>query len=152
LSTQLTTRRRWAVLIMTAVVAALVVTLNPMLPAHAALSSPAGLTPSGNTLSGEPVLQWNRVAGATSYKVDISADDSFGSNVTTIYTVNRRVVPTAHLRSTPTGEIFWRVAARDNSSASNPTTTSYFRQALAGPTLVAPPSGQLLLQPRTRRS
>ena len=146
--TQLTVRRQVAGLILTAMIALIAGVLPTSGPAFAAPpGSPSGLSPSGQTITGAPVLQWNRTAGATSYKVQFSPDDSFTTNVTTVITVNRRYVPIAHLRSSPTGEVFWRVAARNADGESTPTTTSFFRAAMAGPTLTAPASGQSLQQP-----
>jgi len=126
---------------------ALLVTLGLTSPAEAALGTPTGLTPSGSTITGNPVLQWNRVTGATSYRVDLSNQDDFLSGVVSYTTVNRRLVPPAHLKSTPSGEIFWRVRAINSSGSGLPLSASFFRNALAGPTLVSPTDGQPLQQP-----
>jgi len=115
--------------------------------ASAAPAAPLGLSPSGATVSGTPTLAWNRVAGATSYQVDISDDATFSSNVITVTTTNRRVTPTWHLRSAPNGEIFWRVRSIGPTGTGSPRSTSFFRNALAGPTLVSPPPGGTLVQP-----
>jgi Bacterial Ig-like domain len=110
-------------------------------------AAPTGLTPSLATITGSPVLQWNRVTGASSYKVDVSNDDSFATGVTSYSTVNRRVVPTAHLKSNANGEIFWRVRAVNSSGSGTYSTTSFFRDALAGPTLLTPAPDAQLTQP-----
>lgn len=120
-------------------------TLTPS--ASAAPAPPTGLSPSGATISGAPTLSWTRVAGATSYQVDISDDSTFSSNVMTLTTTNRRVTPTTHLRSAPNGEIFWRVRSIGATGPGSPRSTSFFRNALAGPTLVSPAPGATLTQP-----
>jgi large repetitive protein len=128
--------------------AAILISLGLHVPATAALpGAPTGLIPSGATVSGNPILQWNRVSGATSYKVDISNDDSFATGVVSYTTVNRRLVPTTQLKSTVLGEIFWRVRAVNSTGTGAPATSSFFRNPLAGPTLISPTQGQSLAQP-----
>lgn len=122
-------------------------TLGVSAPASAAPAAPSGLSPAGTTVSGAPTLSWARVAGATSYQVDISDDSSFSSNVFSVTTTNSRYTPTSHLRSGSNGQIFWRVRSIGPSGTSAPRSTSFFRSALAGPNLLSPADGALLTQP-----
>ena len=131
-------------LVLAALVAAGLV-LVPVVSAEAAVpGQPGALTPSGSTVSGIPALTWSRVAGATSYNLQYSADADFVTGVTKIGTVNRRYVPKAAL---PAGTLWWRVQAKNASGTSDWSTTSFDVDPTAGPTLSVPSDGQLLDQP-----
>jgi hypothetical protein len=113
-------------------------------PASAAIAPPSGLTPSGISVSGSPVLTWNRVAGATGYNVQYSTDSDFSIGVTKVSTVNRRYVPKTRLATTT---IWWRVQTKVGSAVSGWSTTSFDVDPSAGPALIAPGDGDTLSQP-----
>ena len=113
-------------------------------PVQAAPAAPSGLTPSGDSVKGAPVLTWDRVAGATSYNVQVATTSDFASVKYKASTSNRRVTPNVQL---PFGEVWWRVQAVSSSGTSDWVTTSFDRPALAGPTLISPESDVTLDQP-----
>ena len=82
--------RLWAL----AVAAILVVSGLGASPASAAPGAPGGLSPAYTAVNATPVLQWDRVAGATSYRVEVDDSADFASQLYSTTTVNRRVVPT----------------------------------------------------------
>ncbi len=134
-------RHRW-----TALLAAVVVTLGVLVaaPAAAAPASPSGLTPQGSSTVENPVLQWDRVAGAASYDVELSTSASFDTTLYKVTTVNRRATPTAQL---PAAALFWRVRARTAGGVSNWATAGFTRDVGSGPAPLAPEDGALLQQP-----
>lgn len=99
-----------------------------------------GVVPPGS----QPLLQWSRVTGATSYDVEVSTSDSFTTTAWKTTTVNRRATPTAQL---PAGELWWRVRTTAGSAKSQWAEASFSRSALAGPVLQAPSDGAELQQP-----
>lgn len=117
-------------------------------PASAALPAmPTGLTPSNAGVSGTPVLQWNHVRGATSYRVDIAPDASFSTSVASYGTVNLRLVPTVPLVDGGDSQIHWRVSAVNATGTGQPANATFSRGSLAGPALVSPANGATLQQP-----
>lgn len=138
------TRRRALATVVTLVVAVLAAMLSTVQSAAAAPAAPGGLTPNGTSVTGLPVLQWNRVSGATTYEVQVSASDTFGSVLWSTTTYNRRAVPNRQL---PGGAIHWRVRAIGGSGSSPWSEASYSRSGLAGPSLLGPGDGALLDPP-----
>ena len=132
--------RLWAL----AVAAILVVSGLGASPASAAPGAPGGLSPAYTAVNATPVLQWDRVAGATSYRVEVDDSSDFASQLYSTTTVNRRVVPSRQL---PVGEIYWRVRAIDGTGSSDWASASFSRSGIAGPTLVSPANGAVLVQP-----
>jgi hypothetical protein len=132
--------RLWAL----AVAAILVVSGLGASPASAAPGAPGGLSPAYTAVNATPVLQWDRVAGATSYRVEVDDSADFASQLWNATTVNRRVVPSRQL---PVGEIYWRVRAIDGTGSSDWASASFSRSGIAGPTLVSPANGTVLVQP-----
>lgn len=125
-------------------VVAIVLSLLGQLPASAVAATPTGLSPAGSAVSSTPVLEWDRVASATSYRVQVSANSAFSPLLWEDTTVNRRIVPNRQL---PAGEIFWRVRAADSTGTGAWATTSFTRSGVAGPTLMSPADGAKLPQP-----
>ena len=113
-------------------------------PASAAPPAPSGLSPSGGSVSANPILSWSRVRAATSYDVEVSASSSFASTLYTVTTTNNRATPTAQL---PMSKIWWRVRTRTSAGTSSWATASFNRSKLSGPTLLSPVDGKLLKQP-----
>ena len=136
--------RRARTALLAPLVAALLLLGLPATSAHAALGAPTGLTPNAVSVNGIPVLQWNRVAGAKSYSVEVSTSDAFDSTVWKVSTTNRRAVPTRQLGS---GTVYWRVRATSGTDAGDWSTASFDRDELAGPTLLSPAPGTVLSQP-----
>lgn len=131
---------------MLATVLGLLGTLLATAPAQAAVAKPGRLTPSdGESVSGIPVLTWDRVSGATSYDVQVATNPDFGVVKYRTTTTNRRVVPDIEL---PPGDLWWRVEANSPSGDSGWTMEVRFtRNTLAGPALLGPDDGQELDQP-----
>ena len=100
--------RRALATVVTLVVAVVMATLSSVQPASAAPAAPSGLTPNSVSVSGLPVLQWNRVSGATAYEAQVATSDTFNTLIWSTSTYNRRVTPNLQL---PGGTIHWRVRA-----------------------------------------
>ncbi|WP_340538613.1 Ig-like domain repeat protein [Nocardioides sp. GXZ039] len=139
------TRVRLASLLATLVVATGVVTTSGAAPATAAVTSPGNLRASD---APTPVLAWDVVSGATGYDVEVSTTSTFATKLVSASTVNRQYVPVGQM---PTGEVWWRVRAKDTSGAGEWTTASFSRSAAAAPTLVAPAPGVSFQAPQTPR-
>ena len=112
--------------------------------AVSAPAAPGGLSPQSTSVNGIPVLQWNRVARASLYDVQVSTSPGYGSLLWSTTTANRRATPNVQL---PGGTVFWRVRARDTSESSAWSETQFNRSALAGPAPLAPADGQVLNPP-----
>lgn len=125
-------------------VVATALTLVPSSPASAA--PPVNLTPSaGELVSGIPVLGWDRVAGATSYDVQVATTDTFASPlVSHSGTVNRQYIPTKQL---PSGLLYWRV--RVNGAGDSWANETFTVDASAAPTVTGPANGVQLPQPQS---
>jgi hypothetical protein len=113
-------------------------------PASAAPAAPSGLSPSGGSVSANPILSWSRVKAATGYDVEVSESSSFASTLYTVTTTNNRATPTAQL---PMSKVWWRVRTRTSAGTSSWATASFNRSKLSGPTLLSPVDGKLLKQP-----
>ncbi|HET6562765.1 MAG TPA: Ig-like domain-containing protein [Marmoricola sp.] len=112
--------------------------------ASAAPASPRGLTPSGPVSSSSLTLAWDRVAGATSYRVQLSDSPEFTTLPYNVTTTNNKATPTVQL---PFGEVWWRVQAVGASGTGEWSTTSFERAELAGPVLNRPYDDETLDQP-----
>ena len=111
-------------------------------PASAAPSSPEITSPTGST--GHTVeISWTSDATATSFDVQVDNDPAFASPEWSSTTVRTVSVPT---RMFAVGTQFVRVRAKDASSASEWTTSSFTVSALAG-LLLGPDDGVTLDQP-----
>jgi large repetitive protein len=128
-----THRRSLLALILVALVAPLLV----QSPAAALPDAPEGLTPlDGTEVTDNPILHWEPVSGATSYRVQASTSPTFTPLLGSVNqtTVNTNFTP---LTAIPTGVIHWRVAAIDGSGQGE-FTTSTFERVLDGPTQLTP--------------
>jgi hypothetical protein len=139
------TRRRALATVVTLVVAVLAAMLSTVPSASAAPAAPSGLTPSGSTVNGLPVLQWNRVSGATAYDVQVATSDTFNNLVWSTATYNRRATPNVQV---PGGAVHWRVRAVGPTGTGPWANAAYTRQALAGPAPQAPADGEVLESPQ----
>ena len=137
--------RRALATVVTLVVAVVMATLSSVQPASAAPAAPSGLTPNSVSVSGLPVLQWNRVSGATAYEAQVATSDTFNTLIWSTSTYNRRVTPNLQM---PGGTIHWRVRAVGPTGTSPWAEASYTRQALAGPAPQAPADGEVLDSPQ----
>jgi hypothetical protein len=82
--------------------------------AAAELPAPALTSPvSDSTVTGNPVFAWNAVAGATKYRIEVSASSSMSPTLVADETPTLRYTPIAEL---PLGVLYWRVAARDSTN------------------------------------
>lgn len=139
-----TSRSRTFATVVTLVVAVLAAMLSTVPSASAAPATPGGLAPSGTSVTGIPILQWNRVSGATSYEVQVSGSDTYSPVLWSTTTANRRATPNRQL---PGGSIHWRVRAIGASGTSPWAEAGFTRQALAGPSPLGPSDGAVLDPP-----
>lgn len=107
-----------------------VVGLLGSVPASAALTAPAGLTPDRSILQTHPVLTWRAVPGATTYEVQVGTDPQLASRLWSTTTAATRVSPPVHV---PTGQVWWRVRARGSAGTSPWTTVGFERADVPGP-------------------
>ena len=129
--------------IVAAVAAAAVVTSPLSLIAPAEAKAPTGLKvalPNSST----PVLSWTRVAGATSYKIQIDNNAGFPSPEVQQDTRNARFVPTNHLSP---GTQYWRVTAVKDGTQPSWTSSTFSVSAVGVPVPTAPANGEVLPQP-----
>lgn len=140
--------RAWRfVVVFAAACAALLATVPGLAFAAAPTVAPTGLAPDGGaSVPQNPVLSWSAVPGAATYRVQVSTTNTFGSTVYTASTANTSATPTDQL---PAGQLFWRVAAADSSSAVGPwsATATFNRTFSDAPALVAPDDAAVLTYP-----
>ncbi len=108
--------------------------------------SPSGLSPAGSeSVSGLPVLTWDRGPSGTTYDVQVAVTSAFSSTLwSTSGTVNHQATPTGQL---PGGELWWRVRARSSGGTSDWTTATFTRSSVAAPAVTGPADGVELAQP-----
>ena len=112
--------------------------------APSASAAPTATIDTQNTSTqrtGDIVLQWKPVAGATSYKVEIAETEGFGSSVVdSVTTTALRWVPTTPLWGTNGDrELFWRVVPQGvNADPTAATVKSFVRAQAPTTTLTAP--------------
>ena len=125
------------------VIALITALLGLAMPATAAAAAPQGLTATGAPI---PTLSWNRVPGATRYRIQGSENSSFSPLVFDLETTNNSYTPGRVLRS---GTLYWQVLASDNTGPSGWSTSTATIGALTVPTNVAISPGQQVLPPVT---
>lgn len=127
-----------------AAIAALAIVTTPIsVIAPAQAKAPTGLKvtlPNSST----PVLNWSRVAGATSYQVQIDDDAGFPSPEVQQSTRNSRYVPTVHLSP---GTQYWRVTAVKDNVAASWANSTFAVSAVTVPIPTSPANGEVLSQP-----
>lgn len=130
----LRTIRRAAAVTSLTVVAASVSVLTA--PTAFALDAPVGLAQEATGGAGIPVLKWNHVAGASSYKVKVAG--------ATYTTTNNRYVPTS---AVPAGQGTFEVQAVQGSQLSDWSAGTYNTAQVPGPQQTTPADGTELQQP-----
>jgi hypothetical protein len=138
--------KRVASYVLAAVLALVLVPLAGVEPAGAVPDAPTLSAPAdGATVTSNPVLAWNGVTGATSYRVQVSASSAFTPLLVNITTPNTKYGHTADL---PLGVLYWRVAAIDGSGQGGFSTDRTFtKEQLSGPVLLSPADGADLEYP-----
>lgn len=136
------TTKRFLALISTLALTSGLVLVTP--PAHAALAAPARLAPTGPVSNSMPTLSWGRVAGATSYTVQVDDSPAFDTPEFSVTTVNSRWVPTSPLKD---GSVHWRVRAINSAGAGTWTSADIQVSATAAPTPISPIDSVSLAQP-----
>jgi Bacterial Ig-like domain len=105
------------------------------------LTSPS----AGATVNANPILSWDAVTGATKYRVQVSASDTFSPLLYNVDTYNTSATPPTDL---PLGNLYWRVAGMDTASALGPFADSNFtKQWGVAPNPTAPADGAVLDYP-----
>ncbi|MEP7055581.1 MAG: hypothetical protein ABI912_10075, partial [Actinomycetota bacterium] len=120
------------------VVVSLLLSLLSLAPAQAAPVAPViNMAATSTPASGDVVLAWLPVPGASQYKVEVSNSATFSvAYYTTGLTSALQATPTS---SVPPGTWYWRVAAVDASGAGAWTVApSFDRSSIAGPTGLTP--------------
>jgi hypothetical protein len=92
-----------------------------------------------------PILTWSPVAGATRYRVQVSASPSFSSLLYNTYTFATKATPYTQL---PFGTLYWRVAGDDGAGNNGPFAEASFVETLTqAPVTLTPTDGQTLTFP-----
>jgi hypothetical protein len=113
--------------------------------AHAVVGPPTLISPSdGSTVTSNPVLRWQAVPGATSYRVQVAINPSFTGPLVNATTVNTRYAPPVDL---PQTLLYWRVAATDAALGPFSDAFTFTKESAGGPTLASPASGATLHYP-----
>jgi Big-like domain-containing protein len=114
--------------------------------ADAPTDAPNVVSPApGASVGGNPILDWDPVAGAIRYRVQVATSASFSTLVFNVDTYNTRATPSTDL---PLGPLYWRVAGMDGSNNLGPYGSSNFtRNWGAAPVLTAPADDATLTFP-----
>lgn len=138
--------KRFASYVLTALLAVAVLPLALAGPAGAVPGEPSLAAPAdGATVTTNPVLDWNTVSAATSYRVQVSASSSFTPLLVNVTTPNTKYGPPTDL---PLGVLYWRVAAIDGSGQGPFSVDRTFtKEALGGPLLSSPADGATIEYP-----
>ncbi|HEY3437972.1 MAG TPA: Ig-like domain repeat protein, partial [Actinotalea sp.] len=139
--------RRSAALLVAALLGTSLFTVVDPTPAYAVppAAAPVLVAPvSPYEGPGNPVLSWQPVAGATKYRVEVSASGTFSPTVYTIDTYALHATPPTEL---PLGTLYWRVAGLNGSELGPYATESFVKTAAAAPDAVAPADGASLSYP-----
>lgn len=112
--------------------------LSPQI-SHASLAAPTVVRPSGESSAQNPILEWQAVTGATSYRVQVATGSNFDTLLYNVTTESTRATPPADL---PMGALHWRVAAIDSSRATGAFSGATFTKTrLSAPVQAAPTDG-----------
>jgi hypothetical protein len=124
----------------------LVAGLAPSALAVAPTDPPVLVSPTpGETVSANPILDWEPVSGATKYRVQISASDTFSPLLYNVDTYNTSATPPSDL---PLGTLYWRVAGTDGGSGIGPFSDSNFSKEWGvAPNPIAPADATTLDYP-----
>lgn len=110
----------------------------------ASAEPPTALSPNGSSVSGIPVLTWNRPTPTAKYDVEVSSVSDFGSVIDSVNaTANSQWVADKQL---PTGTLYWRVRI-DGSAQDWSTVAEFDRDDVAAPAITGPADGASLPQP-----
>lgn len=123
------------------------VVVAPAASAAAPASSPVLSGPTNDSdVSGNPVMSWDAVPGASLYRVQVSVSASFSTVAYTVDTVNLSATPPTELANST---FFWRVAAADAAKALGPWSQvwSFRKGAGAAPTGLSPADGTTFAYP-----
>jgi hypothetical protein len=129
------------------VVAAVLLVAQPGLGgsirAAAAAPAPVLIGPLGSTSATEPLLSWHAVAGATSYRVQISPSTAFSTLAYDVGTSATAATPQVDLAP---GTWFWRVNAKVGGSSGPWSASTFIKTArlVSAPTQLTPPDGATL--------
>ena len=109
------------------------------------IPAPALTSPLNHVALTGPAFGWDPVAGAASYKIEISLDALFNSIDYTFTTYNTSLTPNSTLAH---GTYFWRVRGIDAAGHEGANSLVWtFVKYIPGPMTVAPSAGQSLIIP-----
>ncbi len=113
--------------------------------ALAAPPAPALLSPTNGSTIIEPVLEWQTVAGAAYYKVELSTSPTFITLDHTYTTYNTRITPASAIGH---GTFYWRVSSVDaGDHVGTPSTAWNFVKNIPAPTLLSPANLSTIIEP-----
>jgi hypothetical protein len=113
--------------------------------ALAAPPKPVLLSPTDGSTIVEPVLEWQAVAGAAYYKVDLSTSSTFVTLDHTYNTYNTRITPATAIDN---ATYYWRVSGVDSGDhVGTPSDTWSFIKNIPAPTLLSPTNGSTIVEP-----
>jgi hypothetical protein len=114
--------------------------------AVAPTDAPTLVSPTpGATVNANPILDWEPVSGATKYRVQVSASDTFSPLLYNVDTYNTSATPPTDL---PLGALYWRVAGTDGGSGIGPYSDSNFTKEWGvAPNPIAPADATTLDYP-----
>jgi hypothetical protein len=109
------------------------------------LPAPTLLSPTNLSSLIEPVLEWQAVAGAAYYKVELSIVSNFVPVAHVYNTYDTRVAPSSAIENTT---FYWRVSAVDaGDHVGTPSSGWSFIKNIPAPTLLSPANLSTLIEP-----
>lgn len=138
-----TGRRGIATALCASTTVGLVIGLTPAVAYAAAPASPDGLGAT-HVNSTTVSLAWNRVPDATTYRVEVDTDPTFGTPDYSTSTASTHAVPNLSLR---TGTNHWRVRAVSGSEMSDWAIASFSPSPVDTPVPISPADAEELEQP-----
>jgi hypothetical protein len=114
--------------------------------ATAPAAAPIIVSPvNGSSVGANPTLNWQAVAGAARYRVQIATGPTFSAPIYSIETYGLYATPQSQL---PFGTLYWRVAGEDGGGAVGPySQVSFTMTASTAPVTLTPTNGQTLTFP-----
>ncbi len=128
-------RVRSALVIACLVAGGLSVGLSVVAPSAQASIAPPSLVTTAASVTANPTLQWHAIAGASTYRVQVSLDPQFAATVYAVDTVALEATPDADL---PLGTLYWRVAGIAGGSVGPFSSNGTFTKSWTAPVPTAP--------------
>ncbi|MGV8973114.1 MAG: Ig-like domain repeat protein [Rhodoglobus sp.] len=143
--------RRALALVTAAVLAVGLMSVAPVDVAVAAgaATSPSLVSPAKDSETvGNPVFNWSAVAGASTYRFELSTSSTFATTGK-LYGVDTYGLHATPPNDLPGGSLYWRVAAIAGTVVGAYTESGFTKVAAAGPVPSSPASGATLAYPQS---